>query len=49
MNDYKLFLRYGIILMFLWMGAWDLDMREKSGLAEMTEGGEESKKTEWKS
>ena len=46
MNDYKLFLRYGIILMFLWTGAWDLDMEEKSELAKMTEESEESEKTE---
>ena len=33
--------------MFLWTGTWDLDVEEKSKLAEMTEESEESEKTEW--
>ena len=32
--------------MFLWTGAWDLDVEKKSELAEMTEESEESEKTE---
>ena len=32
--------------MFLWTGAWDLDVEEESELAEMTEESEESEKTE---
>ena len=45
MNVYKLFLRCGVILMFLWTGAWDLDVEEKSELAKMTEESELSEKT----
>ena len=33
-------------MMFLRMGAWDLDVGEKSELAGMTEESEESEKTE---
>ena len=32
--------------MFLWTGAWDLDVEEKSKLAKMSEESEESEKTE---
>ena len=32
--------------MFLWTGAWDLDVEEKSELTEMAKESEESKKTE---
>ena len=32
--------------MFLWTGAWDLVVKEKSKLAEMTKESEESEKTE---
>ena len=31
--------------MFLWTGAWDLDVEEKSELAEVSEESEESEKT----
>ena len=45
-KDYKLFFEVWIILMFLWTGAWDLDVKEKSKQTEMTEESEESEKTE---